>query len=684
MLRREPNVLLRPLDGIDLISTDVFDTLLLRRARSRGSRLFEAERCFGRVLRQEGFDRSVEEQVRARLLAERFAYRALNVGGGKGEVRLYDVIERQLTLLGLPSRLAEYRVDIELAIEKKSLVANAALARALDFHRQAGIRVVAISDTGLSGANVAELIEHFHGNELISTVYSSADLGSSKRFGGLFSDVLALERVPPSRVLHVGDDEVADMRIPTAMGIGTVHVPRSGIHRSMSRFDGACSQAANLFGRKDFSTTRSTSLVDDERYRFGRDVFGPIVAQFSLHLWLYASQASQHEDSVMAFCARGGIGMRAAFERLLGRLQLPLSVARHNLLVSRLVAARTAVETRSGALLDELSREFADGSFKDVAAALGGGSYDLPAGWDDRFDASRFFALLETVGGMPVLADITEQNRLFKEHLDAIAKPAARIVLCDTGLYGSTQRLLAAGLPGRRIETVQFARCNYKGLSEHHFSRVVGLSVERNLYSPLAPESVVLRYWQLIESLFEPAVASVRTLFRSPDGSVSANCGPIGYGELDPSAGNSLLSGALDYVDRADNGTEILREADVAWSRLKRAIANPSSSDLTALNVGARSVDFGKNDLVYVLQKPSARRFVSSLGAMKSQLWREGAIAQEFPRLKPALLLALEAAHILRIASAGLGKRHTRRPPVFQDGRLGEHIASAKSALKSA
>ena len=83
---------------------------------------------------------------------------------------------------------------------------------------------------------------------------------------------------------------------------------------------------------------RSVPAIDGA-YSFGRFVLGPIVAHFCLRIWLYAKGAEAADSAVLLFCARGGVGIREAFERLLLRLSLPLDMRRENVMISRLVAA---------------------------------------------------------------------------------------------------------------------------------------------------------------------------------------------------------------------------------------------------------------------------------------------------------------------------------------------------------
>lgn len=650
MLQRSLDDLRRPLPDVQLITTDVFDTLLLRHSRSQRSRVVAGEEEFARRLRREGIVRHPYELARARLLAERFAYRALNVGSEPGEVRLVDVIARQLSILSLSPAWVDTRLQIEVGIEKRALFANGDLAMVLRCHRQAGMRVVALSDTALPGRKIAELIDHFHGPGLVDQIYSSADMQASKRRGDLFLKVLQAEGRAAERVLHIGDDAVADRLVPAQLGIRAVHLPRGSFKHLLSNADGALTEAIRQGKRR--VTQRGFIPPTQDPALFGKMVFGPIVAEFCLSLWLYLQEASRRPNSAIVFCARGGIGIREAFERFQISLGLTLPTRRENILISRLIAARAAVGLRSPVVLDELAREFEGASFATVGNVLAGQRYDFPAAWHQKFDATRFFMLLDTDAGRRVDQDICRQNELLKVHLRQTIGQAKHLLMCDTGLYGSTQKLLAAGLPDFDLETVQFARCNYKGLSEEHFQKVAGLVVEERFYSPFKVRTVVLRYWQIIESLFEPEISSAKYLSMAEDGTVVGNCGEIGYGRLKAAEGNPLLEGALRYIDELTSGVAVFRDADCAWLRLKQAIINPTKADMVVLGVGPRSVDFGRPDLVPIVGRSPQTSIGQQLIAVRSQLWREGAIARDFPHLKPALLRALEMAHVVRSVSA--------------------------------
>jgi FMN phosphatase YigB (HAD superfamily) len=640
--------LLRVGEGIELVSTDVFDTLLLRRFRSERSRIIEGERLFSNLLAKLGRNIDPDFLVEARLQSQRLAFRSLNLSGSAREVSLLDVISRQLDVLGLPPSLVVERLRIEVQVEKRSLFANRELADVLRGLRRAGSRIVALSDTTLPAEAVNELIQHFHGPELVERVYSSADQSATKRDGSLFLAVAKRENVPLGKILHIGDDLLADVTTPSNMGVVVRHVPRPSYGRRIRSANGALAELGRRL-RRDARATKTISLHDDA-VSFGRDVFGPIVTQFCLMIWLYAAEAEKSDNPCLLFCARGGVGIREAFEHTLARLRLPLKLRRENIMISRLIVARAALLAKSPSAIEELNREFRGSVLADAASAIGGRPYVLSDDWGQPFDAEKFVSLLFSGSGIEVLADIEEQNALFARYFKSLIGSSSRIILCDTGLYGSTQRLLANAFPQLHIETIQFARSNYKGHSDEHFPNVVGVMVEQDVYSPLSPHSCVLRYWQLVESLFEPPVASVKLFSKDNRGEIQANCGAIDFGAIDPCTNNPLLSGALSYIKLlpVDGGAVVFRDVEAAWRRLKSAIIRPTEADLQCLAVGGRSVDFGRPEVLQIFTRERKKSFVSKLLSLQAQLWREGAITREFPLLKHALLPTLEMAHCLR------------------------------------
>ena len=203
---------------------------------------------------------------------------------------------------------------------------------------------------------------------------------------------------------------------------------------------------------------------------------------------------------------------------------------------------------------------------------------------------------------------------------------ADRLVLVDTGLYGSTLRMIMEGYPEEQWESVLFARSNYKGISNPHFSRTTGLVVEQDHYSPVNSRSSILRYWHVIEALFEPDLASVRT-YRRVDGQIVSNLEEPGWEDKIRQPDDLLLKGALRYLKSLSEAEIVLvsDRAQRSWRRLKSDILFPGRQALQFLDAGERSIDFGRSSKVSAVSEPKKHK--KPLSSVKVALWREGHMA---------------------------------------------------------
>lgn len=393
---------------------------------------------------------------------------------------------------------------------------------------------------------------------------------------------------------------------------------------------------------------------------FGRAVLGPVFGEFAVRLHLLLLGLEQPADTKLLFCARGGLRLRLIYDAYLQAAGLEAPVGYGDLMISRLIAARTALEQGADEAYEELDREFRGDRLGRVVRALTQRE-DIPI--DDPDAAFTPLALGELFLGTSdaaraVREEVAEQNRLFDQHLGACAGSAQRILLCDSGLYGSTVRLLRLGRPDYDWTCALFARSNYKGFSESHFGVTVGLCVESNGFDPTERRTAVLRYWQLIESCLEPDLPSVVRFVRGADGEARANLVTPGWERKLEGQPGELFAGVMAYLrslphDRA--GEQIYADAPAAWRRLYDAIVWPGPREREVLSIGRRSRDFGRTETVAAVTAPKGMR--AGLDDIKRSLWREGAVAEHFPVSRPLWLGGLHAAHLGRGALAYARRR---------------------------
>ena len=395
---------------------------------------------------------------------------------------------------------------------------------------------------------------------------------------------------------------------------------------------------------------------------FGRRTLGPILAEFCLRLWLF-ERFLPPDDTVLLFCARGGLRLQRAYERFLAQTELPQRVPHASLMVSRLVAARTAFNPPRSGVLSELGREFRGQSMAHVAAALAQREdLALPEPWNAPFETSAFVALLsdDNPGVAALHAAVAEQDNLFRAHLAASAGGARHCMLVDTGLYGSTLRMLQEGVPERTWSGLQFARCNYKRLPTPHFARTIGLSVESDWYKPWDSRTSALRFWQLIEACLEPDLSSVCTFSPTASGAPRANLQVNGWEDRIVPEEPGLFTGVLGYIEGLGPETvhTIADDAARAWDALKEAVVWPDDRTVTTLSLGGRSRDFGRTELSAQFADARSRHL---LGQIRDSLWREGALVRSFPRLGRFMLPVVELVYAKRALGFELSTRLKRR-----------------------
>ncbi|TNJ62687.1 HAD family hydrolase [Paenibacillus hemerocallicola] len=273
---------LEPLiDSVGLISLDVFDTLLFR-CSARPADVFEA--AAAKAIERGIMRRPTTpaEYRTMRIAAERLAREREE--SGSGEVPLEQIYELLPASIGDRSELSE----LELEAERESCFVNPNVASLIRYCRSRNIRVALLSDMYLSSAQLVSILTA-GGLEagLLDAVLVSSEEGCGKRSGELF-DVL-LRRFPDvraDRIVHIGDNETADVLGAAKRGIEAIHyavIPDtidSPLHWESIRHGSVLPEIAAI--RKLAGTTVLSETGEREPffYRFGSGMLGPFVQGF--------------------------------------------------------------------------------------------------------------------------------------------------------------------------------------------------------------------------------------------------------------------------------------------------------------------------------------------------------------------------------------------------------------------
>ncbi len=223
-----------------IISCDIFDTVLQRNAVSEANRVVLIARCAAEMLAKErGLTVEVDALRRARIDVQRYAYRAVDLLHPTGEVKFSSMMATMAASLGLDHSAAELLARAEIATEATQLCANQSLIAWLTKRAAEGIRIIAISDTWHDSATIGDLLRALAPDHPVAKVYTSADLGATKRSAAIFPAILAQEGVAAGDIVHIGDDVTADVTMPRSAGLRAHRIDRPTLAIIGRRIDGA-------------------------------------------------------------------------------------------------------------------------------------------------------------------------------------------------------------------------------------------------------------------------------------------------------------------------------------------------------------------------------------------------------------------------------------------------------------
>ena len=263
---------------VEMLSLDCFDTLLWRRGQAPRDVFCDLPIAGGAIQR--------------RMAAEGKARAARGC-----EVTL-DEIYRML-MPGADDEAHYAAMQAELDAEAAHCLAYEPVVQLLEAAKARGLTTMVVSDTYLNAGQLIDLIERAAGERviaLIDQIFCSSEFGMGKA-GGLFAPVLDELGIAPDKILHLGDNRIADHDAPRKLGIQGVHLRQfePGQETQLRLEAGAATLAdpAVRGGKPAYQPHRmaiaSRPAMDDAGV-LGFDVIGPVLTGFDR--WLEAEEAA--------------------------------------------------------------------------------------------------------------------------------------------------------------------------------------------------------------------------------------------------------------------------------------------------------------------------------------------------------------------------------------------------------
>ncbi|MEQ8436764.1 MAG: rhamnan synthesis F family protein [Ilumatobacter fluminis] len=434
------------LRGADLVTIDLFDTLLLRPALDAEALRETAAQRLG----DEGLDllrRRIEAEVEAR-------------GHGLGDSTLGEIYavaaERWPDDADAFDRLRE----AELELERRTIVPRRWLIETLADLKSEGQRFVLVTDTFFERPFVEELVEAVGATDLLDDLVVSNDVRARKDTGDVWD--LVAEREHPERWVHIGDNEFSDIQQAADRGIGTLYLPHAGAIASAAGFDlGAVAAPARRAtsivagaGLASLMSVRPDRDAARTPAEFGYGVVGPLMVSFVS--WIRRRAIADAVDRLL-FVARDGYLPHRIMQQF-DRVDPDRRVAASYFLTSRRAALRVAL----GSDDPEIAIDAALGAswFDGTVSAF----FDARFGWTPEPDVFDGMAdrVVDLPRDEPIVRDIVRavldeltaiggrERAAFDHYVSSLGIGAdGHHAMVDLGYSGTTQRLLETALPGR-------------------------------------------------------------------------------------------------------------------------------------------------------------------------------------------------------------------------------------------
>ena len=287
----------KQIDKADIISFDIFDTLLVR-PYVHPNDLFNHLAELGNIpdfrkMREVAFEQAIHK------------YKNEEVE----EVTLDKIYEF------VPTEY-HYMKNLELDIEGQVLQQNLELKEIYDYSLAKNKKIIIVSDMFLPKDFIEKVLAK-NGYDKYAKLYLSSEYKKLKYTGNLFKIVLKEENVVPKKILHIGDNKYSDYKSPKKLGIQAIRYTKIS-----EQFFNKNKKAKKFYKRHSDNLTisilmGSLALKRNEKhnywYKLGFNYGGAFI--FSYMFWL-RNILSQDNINEILFVARDGYTLEKVYNLL--------------------------------------------------------------------------------------------------------------------------------------------------------------------------------------------------------------------------------------------------------------------------------------------------------------------------------------------------------------------------------
>ncbi len=316
--------LCRIIDDFEVISFDIFDTLITRP-------LLDPDAAFEIV--QTRISRELKIDISYARERKQAEFRLRTGNEFTGDCTLDDIYAEFLKSTKLPRSSCESIKEIEIQNEIALCIPRREMVKVFDYAKSKNKRIILISDMYLRRRDIEQMLLKC-GLSGYDEIILSSELGKRKDTGALwdhYKDHIGNDSI----CLHIGDNERSDYRLPTSRGLSAYHVMSGrGLFHNTNfgnafleklghKTDPAHSAVTGTIVAKEFNSpfalhpARGKYAIQDLS-TMGYVVFGPIVITFIT--WLIKNAQRDNADMLL-FLAREGYFLEKLYNKILDCLE---------------------------------------------------------------------------------------------------------------------------------------------------------------------------------------------------------------------------------------------------------------------------------------------------------------------------------------------------------------------------
>lgn len=321
--------IIKAIDGAEVVSFDILDTLVKRDVRLPEQIHDIVEHKFNKQHTEQLVDYR-RERIRAEVLARKNA--------ANEEITLKEIFQ-YLVKYPTEIRIELYKLEIETELEM--CCPDHFFSQLYRYACQKGKHIVITSDMYLPESIIRKILEKCDVTNY-EKLYLSSSYKKNKRIGELFDCIIADYLGMQRKILHIGDNVIGDYLVPFKRGIRCCLVNGDKDYLRYWKRPNAGSGLTDRHWLYAFLNNRILKLGDkSDASVIGYEVIGPILLGFCQ--WLYKRV---REDGIekLFFLSREGKFLQEAYHVIHPEESLPqcyLYVSRRALLVPLVLETRT-------------------------------------------------------------------------------------------------------------------------------------------------------------------------------------------------------------------------------------------------------------------------------------------------------------------------------------------------------